>query len=97
MIANAERYDWSPDDLLPGVLRFYDLPELATSLGKPVLIINPRDALYLPLTQRDATQLYSSGKSSNNVSVRSEVEPGEGRALQIRWVAEWPRRPAPAR
>jgi dienelactone hydrolase len=43
-------FSWPAEALLPGILKFYDLPELGASLPAPVFIFNPRggDANRLP-------------------------------------------------
>jgi len=61
-LAVSEGYTWPPDAFFPGVLRYYDLPELAASLGRPVLIAAPRDAMQAPLDGAAASALYLGDK-----------------------------------
>ncbi len=39
----AETYPWTADAFLPGVIKHYDLPELAASLGCPAKLLGLRD------------------------------------------------------
>lgn len=49
LLAEAESYAWDAGAFFPGVLRHYDLPELAATLKSPLLLINPLDAQKRPL------------------------------------------------
>ncbi len=57
-LAATEKYAWSPEDFLPGVLLHYDLPEMVNALPMPVLIANPLDAAKEPLDAEAAAKLY---------------------------------------
>ncbi len=57
-LAASEKYVWSHEDFLPGVLLHYDLPELVNALPMPVLIANPLDAEKKPLDAEAVAKLY---------------------------------------
>ena len=57
-LAVSQNYTWSHEDFYPGVLCEYDLPELAASLDRPLLIANPLDAVKEPLTPSVAESTY---------------------------------------
>ncbi len=46
----TEAFAWPHDLVLPGVLRHYDLPQLATAAGCPVHWLNPLDGARQPVT-----------------------------------------------
>lgn len=49
-LIETEHYPWPADAFLPGVLRCYDLPELAAALSCPVRLMAARDGAGAPLT-----------------------------------------------
>ncbi len=72
-LAASETYSWSPEDFLPGVLKQYDLPELAAALPMPALIANPLDTGKKPLSRYIADNTYSAAiKKGVNFSLVPE-------------------------
>lgn len=66
MLAATENYRWNAETFLPGVLQHYDLPGLAAAIDRPVLIVNPLDALREPLTRDAVTKHYTAAIEKNN-------------------------------
>jgi pimeloyl-ACP methyl ester carboxylesterase len=58
-LAASNRYTWSPEAFLPGVLNHYDVPELVQKLDVPCLIANPLGAAKEPLPREQAKELYA--------------------------------------
>lgn len=58
-LATAPEYTWSPEAFFPRVLRFYDLPELISSLHMPVAVVQPLDAMQKPLAEQQAQETYA--------------------------------------
>ena len=53
-------FSWRQSIIIPGVLRHYDLPELAAAMaGVKVTVIDPLDARKQPVAQKDADELYA--------------------------------------
>ncbi len=48
-LATSEKYTWSHEDFLPGVLRHYDIADLFQEIAAPALMLNPLDACKKPL------------------------------------------------
>jgi len=80
-LAAEEKYAWSHEDFLPGVLLHYDLPELVASLTMPVLIANPLDAAKKPLGAETAARLYPQRDGLT-------VTAAGGKEEMVRFVAE---------
>ncbi|HPO13564.1 MAG TPA: hypothetical protein PLI09_08980 [Candidatus Hydrogenedentes bacterium] len=76
-LAASENYSWSPEDFLPGVLKHYDLPELAAALTMPALIAQPLDAAKKPLPKKDAEEMYQSAlRKGEKFSLIAESDAG---------------------
>lgn len=60
LLATAE-LAWPHDLILPGVLRHYDLPLLATTTGCPVHWLNPRDGAGQPLPADECARRHRPG------------------------------------
>ncbi len=75
LLAASETYSWSPEDFLPGVLKQYDLPELAAALPMPTLIVNPLDAGKTPLSRDIANKTYQAANEKGaNFSLVQESD-----------------------
>jgi cephalosporin-C deacetylase-like acetyl esterase len=85
MLAQARTYAWKHDAFYPGVLNYYDLPQLLADLRMPVLLVNPLDAMKRPITESAARQLYSQPLSRKNFEVRTRLTEAAD-ATQITWV-----------
>lgn len=72
-LATSQEYAWSHEDFLCGVLRAYDIPELARGIAAPVLIMNPLDASKKPLDAAAASALYGPVR----VEVQSDAHAAE--------------------
>jgi hypothetical protein len=57
----TEEMAWPHDLILPGVLRHYDLPLLATAAGCPVHWLNPRDGAGRPLSADECARRNQPG------------------------------------
>jgi pimeloyl-ACP methyl ester carboxylesterase len=64
-LAVSEKYAWSHDAFLPNVLEYYDLPDLAAWLNKPVMLLNPLDAEKKGLALEAMVKIYSAAKERN--------------------------------
>ena len=56
-LLEAETYVWPADVFWPGVLLYYDLPELAEALACPVRVLGPRDGAGNPLAEAELARL----------------------------------------
>lgn len=65
------------EQTIPGVLRVYDLPDLAASLKRPVWIVDAADPGGEPLPVAEATRAYA--RAGNSVRVLRRA-PGQGAA-----------------
>jgi pimeloyl-ACP methyl ester carboxylesterase len=65
LLASTENYRWNAEAFLPGVLQHYELPDLAAGIDRPVLIVNPLDALREPLSPDDVKTYYTAAIDKN--------------------------------
>jgi hypothetical protein len=66
------------ESIVPGALRIYDLPGLAASIAKPVILVDPASPMGVPLPLAAAQDIY---KSAANVRIVSRtVEEPSARA-----------------
>jgi dienelactone hydrolase len=86
LLGAADNYTWEHDAFLPGVLRYYDLPELAGAIGAPVLILNPLDAKKAPLSAEAAAGLYR--PANKGVDVRVDADRSAARQAVRKWVED---------
>jgi len=75
-LATSQEYAWSHEDFLCGVLRAYDIPDLARGIAAPVLIVNPLDAQKKALDVAAAAALYHP-TDALRVEVQSDVHSAE--------------------
>jgi len=85
-LAASPSYAWQHDAFFPNVLKYYDLPELAADLRVPLLMVNPLDAMKLPLSAAAAKQLYSQALAHETVEVNSEVSAPQVGTIQVKWI-----------
>lgn len=72
----TDEFNWPHDVILPGVLRHYDLPLLATVAGCPVYWLNPRNSAGAPLSAEECAR-----RTNSAVHWRPEVDAGQHLAL----------------
>jgi cephalosporin-C deacetylase-like acetyl esterase len=85
-LAVSPSYAWEHDAFFPNVLKYYDLPELAADLSVPLLMVDPLDAMKLPLPAAAAKSLYSQALARGTVEVSSEVSAPQAGTIQAKWI-----------
>ncbi|MBX7255898.1 MAG: dienelactone hydrolase family protein [Candidatus Hydrogenedentes bacterium] len=81
-LASAESYAWPHEAFFPGVLKHYDLPELAAALKMPALILNPLNAQKKSLTKEDCDAIYGT------LNIKSQVHSGWDEDTLVRFVRD---------
>jgi len=85
-LTDSATYAWEPEIFFPGVLKFYDLPEMAADLSVPLLVINPLDAMKAPLSDAPAQRLYAAALTRGHTELKSGLDASAAQAAQIAWV-----------
>ncbi len=78
-------FSWRQSIIIPNILKYYDLPELISSLeNMSVFVINPLDAQKSLLSQESADSLYG---NSSNVIIKCNVDGGSALidAIYAKW------------
>ena len=90
-------YKYGLEIIIPGVLKYYDIPNLAGTIApRPLLIINPidhnKEIISGNILNKDyewAYQAYSAVGSPQNIWMLGTVEGGEARKIFTKWLRSW--------
>ena len=81
MLTEHGRYVQATSQFIPGVLKQFDLPEIAALIApRPLAIIDPTDHMKMPLAPETAKQIYSPVRAAyqkSNASARFKLAFGE--------------------
>jgi hypothetical protein len=84
-LAESPSYAWGHDVFFPNVLKYYDVPDLAADLRVPLLLVNPLDAMKLPLSADAANKLYSQALAQGNVELEAGLPLTQAQSTQVNW------------
>ena len=90
-------YKYGLEIIIPGVLKYYDIPNLAGTIApRPLLIINPidhnKEIISGDILNKDyewSYQAYSAVGSRQNIRMLNNFEGAEAREIFTKWLRSW--------